>query len=171
MKTCRKISGAFGTQWALAALVIVALGTGIGSLISSISANAEDAAAAATRPELTDTATKAVEVWVNAAASGDAETIRKSLAPEFQILRSDGKGYDEAEYIAGGMLKVDSIIGIKDVIATAHDDLMVVRYVISLKASAGGKTLQQTAPRLTVFRRKGDRWLVVAHANFAKLTK
>lgn len=46
---------------------------------------------------------------------------------------------------------------------------MVVRYVISLKASAEGKLMQRNAPRLTVFRRDQDRWRVVAHANFAHL--
>ena len=36
---------------------------------------------------------------------------------------------------------------------------MVVRWVISLKASAGGETMQRTAPRLTVFRRSGERFV------------
>jgi ketosteroid isomerase-like protein len=48
---------------------------------------------------------------------------------------------------------------------------MVVRYVLSLNATVDGKEEQRSAPRLTVFRRDGDRWLVVAHANFARLQK
>ena len=121
--------------------------------------------------QLEEKAKKAVEAWASAVASGNAEIVRKFLAPEFQILRSDGKAYDKAQYLAGGMSKIDSIISVQDVFATEHGDLMVVRYVISLKASAGGETMQRSAPRLTVFRRNGDRWLVVAHANFAQLQK
>jgi Domain of unknown function (DUF4440) len=79
------------------------------------------------------------------------------LAPEFQILRSGGKGYDKAEYLAGGMSKIDSIVSVRDVVATAHGDLMVVRYVISLKASADGAAMKQRLPRLSMPRRDGDR--------------
>jgi ketosteroid isomerase-like protein len=121
--------------------------------------------------QLKENAKKAVEAWVNAVASGNVDTVREHLAPEFQILRSDGKGYDEAEYLAGGLPKIDSIIGVQDVVATEHDNLMVVRYVLSLKETVDGKAVQRSAPRLTVFHRDGDRWLVVAHANFAQLQK
>lgn len=120
---------------------------------------------------LEDNAKKAVEAWAKAVASGNVDTVREHLAPEFQILRSDGKGYDEAEYVAGGLPKIDSIISVQDVVATEHGNLMVVRYVLSLNATVDGKAEQRSAPRLTVFRRDGDRLLVVAHANFARLQK
>ena len=51
-------------------------------------------------------AKKAVESWVGAVASGDANAIRAVLAPEFQIVRSDGSAHDFAGYLAGGMEKI-----------------------------------------------------------------
>lgn len=145
----------------------VAIGVGSGWQRATNSAHAEQAA---DNRQLDSEAKKAVEAWADAVASANTETVREILAPEFQILRSDGKGYDKAEYLAGGMSKIDAIISVQDVVATTHGELMVVRYVISLKASAGGGTMQRRAPRLTVFRRD-DRWRVVAHANFAHLQR
>jgi ketosteroid isomerase-like protein len=147
---------------------IFAIGVCIGWQQYANSAHAEQSMESR---QLAEKAKKAVEAWASAVASGDAETVRKFLAPEFQILRSNGKGYDEAQYLAGGMSKISSIISVHNVFATEHGDLMVVRYVIRLKASAGGKRMQRNAPRLTVFRRNGGRWLVVAHANFAQFRK
>jgi ketosteroid isomerase-like protein len=153
---------------AFSAAFILAVGVGVGWQRHATSARAEESTESR---QLEEKAKKAVEAWASAVASGNAEIVRKFLAPEFQILRSDGKAYDKAQYLAGGMSKIDSIISVQDVFATEHGDLMVVRYVISLKASADGGTMQRSAPRLTVFRRNGDRWLVVAHANFAQLQK
>jgi hypothetical protein len=35
--------------------------------------------------------------------------------------------------------------------------------------TVGGKRVDAYAPRMTVFRKSGDAWLVVAHANFAPI--
>lgn len=152
----------------VSAMLILAIGFGSGWQHSAISARAEEATG---NRQLDEKATKAVEAWANAVASGNVDAVRDHLAPEFQLLRSDGKGYDKAQYLAGGLSKIDSTISIQEAVATEHNDLVVVRYVISLKASADGRTMQRSAPRLTVLRRDGDRWLVVAHANFAHLQK
>jgi ketosteroid isomerase-like protein len=114
-------------------------------------------------------AQKAVETWVGAVASGDAEAIRAVLAPEFQIVRSDGSAHGFEGYLAGGMAKIDSVPGIADLAVTGYGDHMIVRYALALEGSVDGKHMEDKAPRLTVFRRKNDQWLVVAHANFAKL--
>lgn len=157
-----------GRLLTLSAVFVLAIGVICSWQSHAISANAAEDAG--TR-HLNAEAKKAVESWANAVASGNAQIVRGYLAPEFQILRSDGKAYDAEQYLAGGMSKIESVISVQDVVATAHANLMVVRYVISLKASADGETMQQSAPRLTVFRREGDHWLVVAHANFARLQK
>ena len=160
----------FGSRGVLAfsAVLMLVIGVGSGWQLHAVSASAKEDTK--TR-HLDEKAKKAVEAWAGAVASGNVETVRDMLAPEFQLLRSDGKGYGKTAYLAGGMSKIDAIISVQDVVATEHGNLMVVRYVISLKASADGKAMQQSAPRLTVFRRDGDRWLVVAHANFAQLQK
>jgi ketosteroid isomerase-like protein len=165
MKNWRKSPGG-RRAIALSAVFILAVGVGWQQHVTSARAEVS-----AESRQLEAKAKKAVEAWAGAVASGNAEIVRKFLAPEFQILRSDGKSYDKAQYLAGGMSKIKSIISVQDVFATEHGDLMVVRYVISLKASAEGEAMQKSAPRLTVFRRNGDRWLVVAHANFAHLRK
>ncbi len=44
-------------------------------------------------------ATTALQAWTDAVFTGDPAIIEKTLAPEFQILRSDGNGYTKAEYL------------------------------------------------------------------------
>ncbi len=108
-----------------------------------------------------------VEVWTSTAASGDVAAMRSILAPEFQIVRSNGAAYDAEAYLAGGLSRIDAIIAVDNVVATGFGDHMVVRYDIDVDETVAGGRIDGTAPRLTVFRRSGDAWLVVAHANFA----
>ena len=63
---------------------------------------------------------------------------------------------------------------VANLVATAHNNsLMVVRYTITLppETTIGAEAVAPMAPRLTVFRREGDKWLVSAHANFAQPTR
>lgn len=114
-------------------------------------------------------ADKAIEVWLNAVKSGDQATIAAVLAPEFQIMRSNGTGYDKGAYAAGGAAKITAILEVSDAVVTRNGDLMVVRYLLSVSETIDGKNVERKAPRLTVFRRDGNKWLVVAHANFAQI--
>ena len=118
-----------------------------------------------------DAADAVVEEWVAAAASGDADILGRMLAPEFQLVRSDGSAYDVGEYLARGIPKIDAGFEISDVVATGSGDLMVVRYLLNLRETVSSGRIVGAAPRLTVFRREGDDWLVVAHANFGKVEK
>jgi hypothetical protein len=49
--------------------------------------------------------------------------------------------------------------------------LLVVRYYVTVDETISGKTVERHAPRLTIFRKQGDKWLAVAHSNFATLSK
>ena len=140
---------------AVTAIALMAL------LLGGVSARAEDATDAAAR--------MAVATFVEAVASGDRVELDAVLAPEFQLLRADGAGYDRAEYLASERPVIDTSQQWhqEDLVATAADGLMVARYVLVVDETLDGRTLTRRAPRLTVFRRDGDRWLVVAHANFA----
>lgn len=129
-----------------------------------IGAMAGPAAAQVTNEE----AEAAVMAWLNAIIAGPA-ALEEVLAPEFQIQRADGTGLDRAAYIGGGAATITEILGIHGLVVTAHDDLMVVRYLLVVAETLGGVTVEREAPRLSVFRREGDRWLIVAHANFARL--
>jgi ketosteroid isomerase-like protein len=118
-----------------------------------------------------DAADAVVEKWVDAAASGDADIVGAMLAPEFQLVRSDGAAYDAAAYLARGIPKIDAGFEISDVVATGFGDHLVVRYDLDLRETVGSGQIVGRAPRLTVFRRDGDDWLVVAHANFGQIER
>ncbi len=115
------------------------------------------------------TAEAAIRAWIGAIASGDKGTLAAVLAPEFQIMRSNGTGFDRAQYAGGGAARITSAPAITDVVATRHGELLVTRYTLAITETVDGRKVQHKAPRLTVFRRDGDRWLVVAHANFARI--
>lgn len=109
--------------------------------------------------------------WWGALVKGTAEAIGPVLAPEFQIMRADGSSYDKAGYIAGELPKVAAIPEFSHMTVTAHGDLLVTRYWVTVKETRNGEMVEAHAPRLTVFRREGDSWLVSAHANFATFEK
>lgn len=112
-----------------------------------------------------------IKSWLQAVVSGDKEGIRAVLAPEFQILRSNGVGHGKDTYASGGAARIHRILDVTDVIATRHENLLVTRYKLAVTETIDGHKVQKKAPRLTVFRRAGNRWLVVAHANFARIKK
>ena len=124
-------------------------------------------AAAPAFAQSTDEALGAVNAWLDAVESGDPATLEAILAPEFQIQRADGTGLDKAEYVNGGVANLSEFEA-ADLIATREGDIMVVRYTLVVSETISGQPMQATAPRLTVFRWNGERWLVVAHANFAQ---
>lgn len=111
----------------------------------------------------------AIMAYVDAVTAGDQAALLAILAPEFQIQRPDGAGNERADYVAGAFPTITEFLGISDLHVTADGDLMVTRYVLHLSAVLEGRPVEALAPRLTVFRREGERWLVVAHANFARI--
>ena len=123
-------------------------------------------AAAPALAQSDEEASTAIRAWLDAVASGDSDALAAILAPEFQIQRADGSGHDRAGYIEGGAASL-STFDATDLIATRDGDIMVVRYTLLVSETVDGQPMQATAPRLTVFRLHGDKWLVVAHANFA----
>lgn len=112
---------------------------------------------------------EAVRTYLRAVMSGDPDTIRAVLAPEFQIMRADGSGYDAAGYVASELPIIAAMPDIQNLVATREGDILVTRYFIDVNETRDGKVVESNAPRLTVFRKSGDRWLVVAHGNFAAL--
>lgn len=110
----------------------------------------------------------AVMGWLDALASGDAATVARVLAPEFQILRADGSGYDRESYLSN-LPKFSSAPEIKDIVFSTADQLLVVRYMLRLEQKIGDQPVQVLAPRLSVMRQDGAGWLMVAHANFAHI--
>jgi Domain of unknown function (DUF4440) len=113
----------------------------------------------------------ALKTFWSAIVTGTPQALDPVLAPEYQIERADGSGYDKAGYLKSELPKVTALPEFTGVRVTGTSDLLVVRYEVTTDQTRAGKRVQRHAPRLTVFRKQGDNWLVVAHANFATLEK
>lgn len=109
----------------------------------------------------------ALDGWFGAVASGDPAMIAGYLAPEYQIQRANGDGYDRESYLTSNLPLIADIPAIEGLILTANGDLVVARYVLDVDEIIDGAQVNPFAPRLTVLRRDGDDWLIVAHANFS----
>ncbi len=134
--------------------------------ISALALGASGAAEAAAISE--QQALKALDPWADALFNGDPAVVAKVLAPEYQIVRSNGSAYDKASYLKS-LPKQKVRSRFSDIVATGTGDLMVLRYRIETDQIIEGKEVKGISPRLSVFRRKGGRWLISAHANFAPI--
>ena len=110
----------------------------------------------------------AVMSWLDALKGGDPAEVQKILAPEFQILRSDGSGYDRDDYLKA-LPKFGGHPEILNLVFSSEGDLLVLRYNLQLEQKIGDKQVQKLAPRLSVMRKASGTWLMVAHANFAQI--
>lgn len=117
---------------------------------------------------LTDTARAQISAFVEGVISGP-EAVAPLLAPEYQIMRSNGVGYDRAGYIGRGAGSVNARprYSLADIVATADGNVLVTRYFLEIEETIDGKSVTKRAPRLTVFRQIGGAWKVSAHGNFA----
>lgn len=115
-----------------------------------------------------DDARTAIMTWLGALQTGDPAVVEAVLAPEFQILRSDGSGHDRASYLTD-LPKQSSKPEVSAIEFSGNGDIIVARYILRIEQTINGKPVQAMAPRLSVFRRGGPGWLIVAHANFAQI--
>lgn len=115
-----------------------------------------------------DDARAAIAMWLGAVQTGDPAAVEAVLAPEFQILRSDGSGHDKTSYLAN-LPKQSTKPEVSDIAFSGNGDVIVARYMLRIEQTINGKPVQAMAPRLSVFRRGGAGWLIVAHANFAQI--
>jgi ketosteroid isomerase-like protein len=113
----------------------------------------------------------ALKVFWTAIVAGTPQALDPVLAPEYQVERADGSGMDRAAYLKSELPKVAAMPDFTSVNVTGAGDLLVVRYYVTVNSTRKGKVVVRHAPRLTVFHKQGDSWLVVAHANFATLAK
>ena len=118
--------------------------------------------------QLQSAGAKALGAWLSVLVKHDPAAIAAVLAPEFQIMRSDGSGYGKDDYVAKGLPTIAKQPEVEKLTVTGFGDTLVARYWLRTDMTAGGKVAEALAPRITVFRRSGDAWLVVAHGNFAQ---
>lgn len=123
---------------------------------------------AAAEPLSEQQAREALDPWYQAIFAGDPERVAEVLAPEYQILRSDGTGHDKASYLKA-LPKHHVQSTFSEILATGNGTVMVLRYRIETDQTVDGKSVKGVSPRLSVFRKEGNRWLMSAHANFAPL--
>lgn len=137
--------------------------TALISAIVTLSANAVSAA-----DDMTETARAALVAFTEAVLAGPG-TLAPMLAPEYQIMRANGVGYDRDGYLdrGAGTVSARPDFSHEDLVVTATDDeVMVVRYFLRIDETIDGKPVKRRAPRLTVFRKIDAVWKVVAHSNF-----
>jgi ketosteroid isomerase-like protein len=145
-----------------AILGLVAGAVSFASLVAAPRAGAEESVSETE-------ANEALRGWLDAVFTGDPVAVDKVVAPEFQILRSDGTGYNKAGYLAAPLPKQKSKPKASDIVATGHGDMIVMRYLLETEQTINGKLVEAISPRLSVFRKEDGRWLISAHANLAKI--
>lgn len=116
-------------------------------------------------------AQQALESLFKALASGDKQTIAPYLAPEFQIVRSNGAVYDKSAYLERSIPVIRTTPRFRNLRVTGQSDIRVVTFNLEVDEVIEGRTVENLAPQLIVFRVQADRWVVVATANLAKLSQ
>lgn len=114
-------------------------------------------------------ASDAIIGWIKAVASGEPQRIAAVIAPEFQIVRADGSTYGAPGYLKSQLPIIAAIPHVENLVVTTAGDIVVASYTINVNQTRDGVVVEADAPRLTVFRIDGEKWLVVAHGNFAAL--
>jgi len=127
--------------------------------------------AAAQTADLTADARRNLSILFEALRSGDPNQVRPFLAPEFQVVRSNGAAYDKEQYLAHSIPKIEGQISFDDLVATRNADIVVTRMKLKIQERLDGRQAESGAPQLIVFRVTPSGWKVVAAANFAKLLK
>ncbi|WP_421722866.1 nuclear transport factor 2 family protein [Bauldia sp.] len=152
----------WGLGGAIFGFVLTMIITTAGAIVLVATAPAQAAEAAGLNAE----GEAAVGAWIAAVASGDPDQVRALSAPEFQIVRGDGSVHALEDYLTD-LPALEAVPPMRNVFATATGDQMVVRYTVDAIKDVDGVTVDAFGPRLTVLRKQGDVWLVVAHANFS----
>ncbi len=102
-----------------------------------------------------------------ALATGSPERVRPWLSPEFQVLRSNGVGYDREEYLAKSIPRIASPPRFEELVVTRGEGHVVTRFRLVADETIDGKKAGSGSPQLIVFRVEPGAWKVVAAANFA----
>jgi hypothetical protein len=124
---------------------------------------------AAQEADLTADARRNLSLLFEALRSGDPNKVGPFLAPEFQVVRSNGAAYDKEQYLTHSIPKIEGQVSFDDLVVTRNADIVVTRMRLKIQERLDGKQAESGAPQLIVFRVTPHGWQVVAAANFAKL--
>ena len=153
--------------WRRAFYVVVAVMIygAVGAWLSSV----VPAGAQSEKKDLQAEAEKAVTAFFKAIVEDDEDALAAMLAPEFQIMRSDGTHYDAKGYLASDLPIIAEVPAITNLVVTASDGTVVTTYSVTANETIDGQVVETFAPRLTVFRAEDGQWIITAHGNFAAL--
>lgn len=118
-------------------------------------------------PDLQAEIRQAIDGFFGALMTGEPDKVAAVLAPEFQIMRADGSTYDAAGYPNSILPIISELPEVEKLVVTSHGDIAVAAYFVNVDQTRDGSLVEAYAPRLTVFRKDGERWLMTAHGNFA----
>ena len=108
------------------------------------------------------------EKWFTLVQNKDVAGLKKFMSPAFELQRADGTGSNKADYLKN--ISTVQSFNLTDFTASRAGDVLVVRYLADATGIVNGKPYSPgPAPRLTVFKRDGKAWQIVAHANFNPL--
>jgi hypothetical protein len=124
---------------------------------------------AASAEDLLFEAEVALNSWVEALFSGDPAMVAAVLAPQFQLIRANGEGFSREQYLKN-LPRQNKRISVSDTVVTGDTSILIVRYRADVDQEINGKVTTGTAPRLSVFIRIEERWLLAAHANFSVIS-
>jgi Domain of unknown function (DUF4440) len=128
-------------------------------------------AAGRSAPQLANPASTAEELvnrFFALVAHKDRAGLETFLSSAFQVERADGSGSEKKAYLT--KLATIQEFHITRLRATQAGGTLVARYLADVKGRVNGKPYTPgPAPRLSVFAWNGQRWQLVAHANFNPL--
>ena len=119
----------------LRSAAVAALALGTLAALPLVGGLAGQGAARAQDTDLPSQGLAAITAYMGPLVSGDMAAIEAVLAPEFQAMRSEGGGYDRASYLSQGLPHIAEMPEVTDLVATASDGLLVVRYTLRAKVS------------------------------------
>jgi len=90
------------------------------------------------------------------------------LSPQLLVQRANGRYETKEDYLKSPS-RIDEYV-VTDVVGQSIDNIRVVRYTLSAVESIGGLWVtRDPMPRLSTFIWSGERWQLVAHANFVPM--
>lgn len=119
--------------------------------------------AAATGQQLAD-------AWFAAIKSGEPAKVAAVLSPSAQIVRANGDVVRGDEYLK--QIPVIKDYALSKIQATQSGDILMVSYQVTVDEVVNGVAQPtKVAPRLSVFQQQGEKWLLIAHANFGAINR
>jgi hypothetical protein len=154
-----------------AAALLLALGTS-GAAAASSAGVAPRAACAVPQasPDADALGEQLTQRFLRLLKKRDVPGLREFLAPNFQIMRSNGVADTKRSYLKKDLPVIESF-AISRVHGLLGGSTLTVRYWAKVKGTSAGATYTPGfAPRLSTFTYCSGNWQLVSHANFNPLT-